>query len=190
MYLRLSGYSAEALNLTLFGGLPIRYLTYLLALGAALSPTIPAQAANFYFNKPQATIAMLQQDMTSCSNMISGHDGHVPPVTAVGATAGQAAANAAVASLAGGLMAGIMAAIEQRRALETCLVVKGWRQVALSPAEDAQLHKAVAADRDGALAAFVGVDPVVFGHVSRVWANNYAEPHPLEPKPVAAGAGR
>ncbi len=146
-------------------------LLFFVLLLISIQPTVahsddgPSRDNGYYFNKPNATVAQVDSDSAECAELVKGTSAknYYTPQGLDGA-------------LIGGIANGLANAKTRVRNFETCMLIKGWRQVYLTSAQVIELKSNVEKNRSGALAAITGVEPVTFGAIGQTWRNNYAEP--------------
>lgn len=135
----------------------------------------PKLPADRYFNRTGSTWADYKTDWQDCRIIARGSQ--VP---------GQSTyiyVPASYSPIAAGVGAGLGAAIavaiiegQMRRANRaTCLLIRGWREMKLSPAEVAMLAKLPVAERDSRIAEATGSAQPALGSVVHAWHNDYAE---------------
>lgn len=148
-----------------------------LVVGAGAAPT---QAAS-YLNRPGGTLSALNTELATCRSVALERHTAVnaaPGAIGVGNSPAAAAQNAAMASLMTGLINGLVAAADQNRTIESCLLMKGWRKVELDQSEKRRLRDAVVQD-PSLNEAIIGADPVIYGKITTVWDAEYAIPAPI-----------
>jgi hypothetical protein len=121
---------------------------------------------NRFYNKPGATRAEYDADWQTCRLIARGS---ATPSGSVPYTYNPAFVSpiaAGVGGAVGGLIAGAIAEGQQRRAnRQACLLIKGWRLVEVSKAEQTRLAALSDADRDRHFDTIVGAQTVE-GHIT------------------------
>lgn len=141
------------------------------AAAGAADPLVPDRDNGFYYNRPGATTAQADADHAACVALTAGTSARVY------------AGNGLAGALVGGIAAGLATGRERERNVETCMMVKGWRQVVLTAAQWQALKAALVKDRAGTLEPLTGAEPVALGVVGAAWTNDYAQPKPLAEAP-------
>jgi hypothetical protein len=125
----------------------------------------------YYYNRIGGTVDAVDADSAKCVKLTTG------------TTAIAYAGVGLMGALVGGIASGMDRMVQRQHNIETCMVVRGWRQVYLTGAQVQTLKAAVAKDRVAALQPITGADPVVLGKIGWVWHNDYAEPKAPETRP-------
>lgn len=150
---------------------PLFFLASLAAAGSAhaADPAVAARDHGTYFNRPGATLAQEQADFDGCMKLA---DKTVPSA--------RSGSGGLMGALVAGVASGIRKGEERQRNLETCMVVRGWREIYLTQPEADALKAAVDKDKLAAMNPLVGAETIGTGMVGRVWANDFAEPGIVE----------
>lgn len=150
--------------------------TALLVAAPTIGRASDSSAAVYYYNRAGATLGDLDRDSAYCLAQYHGHSASVP-ATGVGRTSSAAAGNAVLAGVFAGVIGLAMENASRKHFVDECLLIAGWRHVAVSSADADALRRAIRADRSAALGPLVGAATVPASHVARQWQNSYAQPH-------------
>ena len=122
----------------------------------------------FYFNRPGAPGGAMLSDQAQCRAIATGAQSQINAVSVVFGGLG---------AVLGGAFAGKRL---QRINVENCMLVRGWRLVAMTRAEGSAFEALAPAAQQTEIEALAGQETPTRGRVLRVWHNDYAEPQFFE----------
>lgn len=122
----------------------------------------------FYFNRPGATTGAMLSDQEQCRAIATGAQSQINAASVVFGGLG---------AVLGGAFAGKRL---QRVNVENCMLVRGWRLVAMTRAEGSAFEALSPAAQRTEIETLAGQETPTRGRVLRIWHNDYAEPQFFE----------